>query len=186
MSESSNFHNKDLAKENTSGAVKNIVGNVSNILASDITNSANSTNTSPASSPLTNSSPSSTNIPTASAESSSTFNPTASSTSAPSPNNIPAEKIMDFSAMSLTKGFKLGRGIINMILKRLYYLIVIPAIYITYNVLKALTKKDSTGKSILDNISDIISEVVNEIMYISDHCPQLIGDFPKFIDCLGF
>ena len=57
---------------------------------------------------------------------------------------------------------------------------------ITYNVFKVLNEPDSNGKSILDKISDIITEALADIIEISYHCPALIGNIPKFLDCLGF
>jgi hypothetical protein len=159
----------NLAKNNVIGVQNILSGNASNILTGDSIN--NPIGSSP-------------NNPAAS----STGVPTGSPTGIPASysKSIPTGKTTGFSAANLAKSYRVGRTFIDIILKRLYYLIVIPAVYITYNVLKALTEKDEKGQSILDNISDIIAEVVNDIMDISDQCPALIGDFPRFLDCLGF
>jgi hypothetical protein len=90
------------------------------------------------------------------------------------------------SQNAIAKVSKLGKAFVYVIINRIYYLVAIPAMYITYNVFKALDTKDSTGKSIIDNISDIISGVIKDITDISHECPTLIHDFPRFLDCLGF
>lgn len=162
MSELGSSHKNDLAKNILSG-------NVSSIPAGDsINNSAISSTSSTSSSPQGSSVSGNTSIPSSSY------------------NNIPTGNITGASAANLTKSYRVSRVFIDIILKRIYYLIVIPAIYITYNVLKALTAKDKKGQSILDKISDIIMEAVNDITDLSHQCPALIGDFPKFLDCLGF
>lgn len=90
------------------------------------------------------------------------------------------------SSNAISKVSKLGKTFVHVIINKIYYLIAIPAIYITYNVFKVLDRKDAKGKSIIDNISDIISGVVKEVMDLSHECPALIHDFPRFLDCLGF
>lgn len=93
---------------------------------------------------------------------------------------------IDTSQNAIEKMSKLGKVFSYVIINKIYYLVAVPAIYITYNVFKALDKKDDSGKSIIDKISDVISEVIKDINDISHECPALIHDFPKFLDCLGF
>ena len=81
---------------------------------------------------------------------------------------------------------KVGGAFVSVLLNRLYYLVAIPAMVVAYNVYKALDAKDDQGKSIFDKISDIITEAVNDVTDVSNQCPALIGDFSKFLDCLGF
>ena len=81
---------------------------------------------------------------------------------------------------------KAGGTFVSILLNRIYYLIAVPAMVVAYNVYKALDAKDAKGKSIFDKISDIITEAVIDVIDVSNQCPALIGDFSKFLDCLGF
>lgn len=81
---------------------------------------------------------------------------------------------------------KLGGALVYIIINRLYYVIAIPAMIITYNVFLALNKPNDKGVSIFDRIFEVISKVLDNLTEISGQCPELIGDFPKFLECIGF
>jgi hypothetical protein len=81
---------------------------------------------------------------------------------------------------------EMGKKIISVMQKKLYLVVIAPAIYVTYKVLEAVTKKDHSGKSIFNSIIGTIDHVTKEVQELSDECPQLIGEFGKFLDCIGF
>lgn len=88
--------------------------------------------------------------------------------------------------MDVSSYVEMGKGLVRLVQKKLYLAVVVPAIYITYKIFQAITKEDSNGNSILNSIIETISSVTKSIEEASDNCPQLIGDFTKFLDCLGF
>lgn len=94
--------------------------------------------------------------------------------------NIDKEKVLNLA--------KSGKGkIVTLALKRwLYAIIAVPALIITYNVFNALNTPGEDGQSVFDKIGDIISEVIDDLVHISYHCPKLITDIHQFTECLGF
>jgi hypothetical protein len=96
------------------------------------------------------------------------------------PNSVDA-----IVATGITKD-KLIANLIYLVIYRFYYIIAIPALIITYNFFKALNTPNKDGISILDRIAGILNKVLDELVSISGDCPTLIGDFHKFIECLGF
>lgn len=88
-------------------------------------------------------------------------------------------------ATGITKD-KFIANLIYLVIYRFYYIIAIPALIITYNFFKALNTPNKDGISILDRIAGILTKVLDELVSISGDCPTLIGDFHKFIECLGF
>lgn len=62
-----------------------------------------------------------------------------------------------------------------------YLLIAIPAMNVTYNVLKAL--EDS---GVLKNWTRDLKEQLALLLEVSTKCPQLITDLDKFANCLGW
>lgn len=81
---------------------------------------------------------------------------------------------------------ELGKSCVNIISKRLYTIVAVPAAYIAYKFLKALMKEDDKGNSIFGSISNTISNATKEAQELSDKCPELIGNFSDFLNCLGF
>ena len=66
------------------------------------------------------------------------------------------------------------------LLSQWYWVIVGPALYVTYKVLKTLQEK-----GILDAILNNIKASLNMLQKIADNCPQYIDDLDKFFQCLA-
>jgi hypothetical protein len=62
-----------------------------------------------------------------------------------------------------------------------YLVIAIPAMTVTYNVLKALEER-----GVLKTIMEDLKNSIDAIVVISSTCPQKIVDIQDFFNCLGW
>ena len=87
---------------------------------------------------------------------------------------------LDYSQVfTALKGGK-GSFIYN-ILSKWYIAIAIPAIYVTYHFFKGLEKA-----GILASFTTNLKRITDSIEHISIECPQKLGVFKEFLNCLGF
>jgi hypothetical protein len=81
-----------------------------------------------------------------------------------------------------------GRTIFGLMMKKLYLVLIVPAVYIAYKFIQAITKEDANGKSIYNSIMGTIDEATKDATSLSDTCftAEKLLDFSELLRCIGF